>query len=410
MTTIATNPGDAHPVGDNPNIFFARRRGQRPGRKSRNGAVLLLMSIMLVCMLALGALAIGVAQLQLAQTQAQIAVDCAALSAVAVLGEASGDSWREVAMHVASQNEAGGVPCSLQSEDVELGSYVAADDGSLHFVAGEMPNNAIRVDYKSPAGAEVQLAFPFMSSIDRFAVKATNVTAKAGHDVCLCLDRSQSMCREPSGQLPASIETTKPGCPLYAQFYPHPTISRWAILKSAIPAIVEGFEQSEVEEQLALVTFGSTKSVTYGGWSSYYNASEVDVALTQDYDLAPEALHHMWDDRPMLSGGTRIDEGIDTAIEVLTRPDREFAHRTIVLVSDGRQAPYTTLHIEAAHRAAAEGIVIHAICFNAKEEARDDAMEIAAITGGRYFFAVDEEELRDVFGSVSDLAEIAIVE
>lgn len=410
MINTATNPCDANPVGVDPDIVFEGSSCQRPGRRSRNGAVLLLMSIMLVCMLSLGALAIGVAQLQLAQTQAQVAVDCAALSAVAVLGEGTGDSWNEIAVLVASQNEAGGVPCSLNSGDVELGSYVTGADGSSQFVAGAMPNNAVKVDYKSPAGAEVQLAFPFMSSIDRFAVKATNVTAKAGHDVCLCLDRSQSMCREPSGKLPAKIERTKPGCPLYAKWYPHPTISRWAVMKSAIPAIVEGFERSEVDEQVALVTFGSTKSVTYGGWSSYYNPSEVDVALTKNYDLVVEELYHMWDDRPMLSGGTRIDNGIDSAIEVLTRPDREFAHRTIVLVTDGRQAPYSKLHIEAAHRAAAEGIVIHAICFNAKAEAREDAQEIAAVTGGKYFFAVDEEELRAIFGSVSDLAEIAIVE
>jgi hypothetical protein len=178
---------------------------------------------------------------------------------------------------------------------------------------------------------------------------------------------------------------------------------------NSLDPLFNGFAASKIEERFALVTFGSDIGFNFAGRRVNFRAAERDVDLTLDSRRIKQHLARKWDDVPMV-GATRIDAGIDAGVDALTGElSRDFAFKTIILLTDGEQFPVSRLHIDAAHRAAEKGVTIHTIAFSGGARF-SDMEEVARIGGGKAFLAPDSSALEAAFSSIATMAPVAIIE
>jgi Ca-activated chloride channel homolog len=377
----------------------------------RPGAITILLCVLLVGLLTLGAFAIGIAQMQLARVETQIVADCSSLSGACLIGEThtGGLNTPELMAHgMPQRNTILGQSGNVNPNDVVLGRVALNDHGAQVFRPTRLSPNAVKVTMRLGEGqamTKVPLMFPFMMDIKSFGLERTSVSAKMAHDLALVMDRSSSMLRFVDNN-------NTPFDPRFqrAANYPHPTLSRWGVMVRATDPLFAAFAASKIEENFSLITFGSDSSGNNAsGQRVRYNASDLDVALTRDPNPIKSTLRQMFDSRPII-GNTRIDAGIDNAVQALTGDsNRDYAFKTIILLTDGQQYPYTTAHFESARRAAARGITIHAIAF-ASLSGYSDVQTIASIGGGKSFLAPDGETLRRTFEAIAKMAPIALVE
>jgi hypothetical protein len=377
----------------------------------RRGAMTILLCILLVGLLMLGAFAIGIAQMQLARVETQIVADCSSLSGASIIGEThtGGLNTPELMAHgMPLRNTILGQTGNVSPNDVVLGRVALNDQGAQIFRPTRVSPNAVRVTMRLGDGqamTKAPLMFPFMMNIKSFGLERTSVSAKMAHDIALVMDRSASMLRfVDSNNTPFDARLQR------ATNYPHPTLSRWGVMVRAIDPLFAAFEASKIEEHFSLITFGSDSSANNAfGQRTRFNASDLDVPLTRNPNQITRTLRHMFDTRPIV-GNTRIDAGIDTAVKSLTGDaNRDYAFKTIILLTDGQQFPYSTAHFEAARRAADLGITIHAIAF-ATKSGFSDVQTIASVGGGKSFLAPDEVTLRTAFEAIAKMAPIALVE
>ena len=94
-----------------------------------------------------------------------------------------------------------------------------------------------------------------------------------------------------------------------------------------------------------------------------------------------------------------MSSGLDEAILVLKASDRPLAKKIIVLMTDG-QWNQGRSPVLSAQDAKAANIVIHRISF-LPGAIQPDLNTIAATTGGRYYHADNETELRDAFSELA---------
>lgn len=369
------------------------------------------MTVMLIAMLSLGALAIGISQIQLARGEAQIVADCSSISGATIFGETLLGAYStpaSKAQQTSKINRVMGVSASINSSDVVLGRVTTNTAGKSVFAPHGSPENALRVTVRLADGAATAkqpLLFPFMFSTKTFGLHQTSVSAKLAHDVALVIDRSQSMNQNLKGGFPP-FDTSNPS----AKFFPHPTQSRWAKMLQAMEPMFEGFASSKIEEQFTLVTFGSYREYVYNGKKEIYQGATTDISLTKDTLKIKRSLNHMWDTRPMISGQTWIDAGLSDALVELTRDTaRNFSFKTIILLTDGQQFPVNNKHYVVAQEIAAKGITIHTIAF-AEGNGFKEMQDIANIGGGKAFYATDTEELKSAFKELASMAPVAMIE
>jgi hypothetical protein len=368
------------------------------------------LSFMLVAMLALGGLAIGLAQIQLARVEAQIVADCSSLSGAYLFGETHvGDlnTPTLMAQGMPSRNTILGRTANIGFNDVVLGRVVVGSSGAQTFIPNANSPNAVKVTMRLGNGgamASPKLLFPFLMDIDSFSLERSSISSKMAHDVVLVMDRSGSM----------NLNLLGTGFPFDPRLqrtreHPHPTQSRWGIMLNSLDPLFNGFAASKIEERFALVTFGSDIGFNFAGRRVNFRAAERDIDLTPDSNRIKRHLARKWDDVPMV-GATRIDAGIDTGVTSLTGElSRDFAFKTIILLTDGEQFPASRLHIEAARRAAEKGVTIHAIAFSGGANF-SDMEEVARIGGGKAFLAPDSRSLEAAFREISTMAPVAIIE
>jgi Mg-chelatase subunit ChlD len=140
-----------------------------------------------------------------------------------------------------------------------------------------------------------------------------------------------------------------------------------------------------------------------------FDAASVDFGMTQSGDPIIRRLRTMFADRP-IGGNTHIDAGIDLAVNSLFGPgSREHANKTIILLTDGQQYPYSNAHIEAARRAAARNVTIRGIAFS-KEAGFPDVQQISDIGGGKAFLARDAKTLREAFVAIARMSAVVLCE
>src|SRR5262245_32149464 len=147
------------------------------------------------------------------------------------------------------------------------------------------------------------------------------------------------------------------------------------------------------------------------GLVSFESRASVQVAPTTDHDAVRRAIERL---RP--EGGTAIGDGLAAALaQVADRPTDaagQPAAATIVLLSDGQQTAGSPA-AEAAARARSLGVKVDTVGIGQRGAApvlrsrqtvgldESALQQIAATTGGQYFYAGESSQLRAIYADLS---------
>lgn len=378
-------------------------------RSSRRGAMLVLIGAMLIIFLAMIVFAVDVSYMQLTRSELRAASDAAAKAGTEALRRTQNSAKAvNAAIEYASYNTIGGKPLVLNAGDIELGQTVLSLDGSWDFKPDAKPYRAMRVTAslgKDTASGPVHLFFGGLFGRNTFSPKMTSVAAQFDQDMILCLDRSHSMTFDLSGVdwvYPAGI----PAYPDGIKYPPHKSKSRWAALNSAIASFEAIIADSNMPPRIGMVTWASEIGTNS---TEYKLTKKTSPVVTRDLELSEsivntllkaltnslKALTTKRGENVML-GGTNMSAGLSEAIQMLEADkSKPLAKKSIILMTDG-QWNQGSDPVLLASDAKTKGIVIHTITF--LPGAKQPAMEsIAAITGGRHYYAASAAELDAAF-------------
>jgi len=401
----------------------------------RRGAAQVMIAVMLFVFAVMSAFMIDYAYMLLVKGQARMVADSAARAGAEALVRTRDPNLAiEAAVTFAGRNEVAGRAFQLAPSDVVLGQSIAASDGSWNFSPGVTPYNSVQVTSRvrrdAPFGA-APLFFGGVTGVSDFQTIGTATAGEQPIEICLCLDRSNSMVQEavtanrwPSGNdqlFPLSyynfnLRTCIQHSP------PHRTASRWAALMSALDVFFTECAKAVNPPRVALVTFASNGTQTRHPFYSY-NATDVNVQMptgavvtwSQNLSQLQTALNTL-SGRP-LYGETNTNSGLQAAVNVCTGASgRVQARKVIILITDGiHDSGFSP--IPAAGNAAAAGITVHCVSMQLARQTTLD--QVASMTGGKYYVTGSKsnntalqnfEELRVAFKDVANQIPIVLMD
>ncbi len=181
-------------------------------------------------------------------------------------------------------------------------------------------------------------------------------------------------------------------------------LNGWGFL--AIDSSIEGImtfdlglgpkiDQAKVAAQSFMDFNGWDSNNDQIGLVSYSSSSTLDQTLTTTYSLVKSDINAL-----VSSGGTATGDGINTATTELTSVRHNATALSFqILMSDGLTnsgANSSTAAINAANN----GIIIYTIGFGAEADVTE-LTNIANITGGKYYSALDQNALIDVYNLIA---------
>ena len=370
-------------------------------RKShRRGAVILLVAICLVLLLAMAAFAIDLAYIQLSQTQLRAACDSAAKAGTSALVQGKSDAEaKQAAIDMAAQNYVAGKPLVLTTADIQLGQPQLQSDGTWKFVAGGKPTQSMQITGSLSAAngnGDLRLFCAPVIGTSSVSIANTSEASAFAVEVCLALDRSHSMCFDQTGTIWS---------------YPSPILldwvtgiktepvarSRWESLDTAMVSFCNILSSSNYPPRVAVVTWASDigKNTTEYQLTGQTSVGVVtDLQLSTDMNAVYSAVHTR--SSKIMLGGTNMSSGIDQARGVLTGTNvKSYAKKVLILMTDGQWNAGRD-PLEAAQDAKDENIIIHCICFLQNAD-QSTMQQIASITGGKFYFATNSDELTAAF-------------
>jgi Ca-activated chloride channel family protein len=372
---------------------------RRPG-SPRRGAVSVLVGCFLIVFVMLAAFSIDAAYIQLVQTQLQAATDAAAKAGTAALVQGKSDSQAiQAAVSMAALNNVNGKAFTLNTSNVVVGQSQLQSDGTWQFVAGAKPSQAMQISgdlSKNSGNGSVGLFFAAAFSTKSVDLTSTSVASAFAVEVCLCLDRSHSMCFDQTGttwSYPSPI-----GTDWVTGIKTKPTSgSRWLALDSAIQSFCNILKNANAPPRVAVVTWGSdigTNTTEYSLTGQTAPAVKTDLSLSTDMTAVYNAVHAR--SLNVMLGGTSMATGMDAASDILTASNvKPYAKKIMILMTDGQWNAGRD-PLAAAADAAADGITIHCICFLQNAD-QTTCKSIASMTGGKFYFATDAASLNQAF-------------
>ena len=372
------------------------RQTVRPGRRrspaARRGAMLPLIAILLPIMLIFLGFAVDLAFMQTTRLELRAAADSAARAGATRLSQTDDQNQaRDVAKDIASQNTVAGTALQLRTSDVRIGRSTMDATGKWVFRAGGNPANAVRVSAPRTVGSRggpVPLFFGSLIGTPSFQPQQVATASFLNVDICLVLDRSTSM---KLGVTEAEHGMSGSDSRMCS---PPNSASRWRALDGAVRVFLEELDDTEAQEQVALVTYnsGSESSSSFCGSAS--SPSSLDVALTIDLSRTATAMDRL--NTTLWNGYTYIESGVRTGLGALQDASRarRSAEKVMILLTDGHQNVGNAMN--AASECAAAEIMVHTITFS--DGADQAAMrEVATETGGQHFHASSAAQLRKIF-------------
>ncbi|MCA9128866.1 MAG: VWA domain-containing protein [Planctomycetales bacterium] len=361
------------------------------GNRSRTGAILVLIVVLIPVLLMLSAFAINIAYMELNRTEAHTAADAAARAAgreFTVTGSIAAAKTR--AKQFAELNEIAGNPLTLADSDIVAGvSQRASTAVRYTFTPGGTNPNAIRVTARRTAAAPdgaVPLLMPNVFGIGTFNINHEAVSSLVEMDIALVIDRSGSMAY--AANEVAAFPPAPASAPAGWTFCDAaPPNSRWRNVVDATSVFLAQLNASPISELVSL--------------STYNHGAITDQPLTGNYALITASLNNYTNS--LCSGGTNIGGGINEGSGALASSPaaREGAVKVIIVLTDGIHNIGTN-PISAATSAASGGVLIFTITFSA--EANQSTMQsVAAVGNGRHFHANSPSDLIQVFQAITKL-------
>lgn len=326
------------------------------------------------------AFSVDVAYMQLTRTEMRTAVDAAARCAGHVIANGgTAAQARSAAKIIASANSVAGTSMILSDSNIQVGRGNRDEDGIYDFNPTTDKPNAVRVTAERTTGSaagSVKLIFGKMLGAQAFQPTEVATVMRGDRDVMLVIDASGSMMsRLDSHDYPAGCSGSTP---------PHPTLSRWAILRQALDIFLDVLDGTSPDEQVGLVTYGTNAAF--------------HQTLTEDYEEISDPIDDIGSDP--ISGWTNLGEGLSFGRSYLTTvPERRFyAARTIVLLTDG-QPNVGPDPVAEALICKNDKVIVHCVSFS--DFANQSVMQqIASITGGDYYHAPDAATLQAAFSTI----------
>ena len=393
----------------------------------RRGAAHVLIAAMMLVFLIAAAMSIDFAYMQLVRTELRTATDAAAKAGAEALARTQdANAAKAAAVAYANLNKVGGRTFQINANDVTLGRVTGQGNGTWTFTANTTPYNSVRVNSKIGNGGTTSAYPTFFGGALGHGDFTTSQQATAGQqevEVCLCLDRSGSMMFDmtgddwsyASGNPNLFSSSHYPSGSIYRNYCspPHPTLSRWAILQSAVRTFLDEAGQFQYPPRTAVVTWSDSMSLPYHPYTSY---NTVDT----DFNLPSPASFSWTNNRNSvesgmatraaspLGGGTNLSAGLDRAVTVLTGANgRVLSNKIIILLTDGQWNAGRD-PVLAAQDASNAGIIIHTVSMLTSAQAT--LTQIASITGGQYYPTSDAAQLQQAFRDIAKSLPIVLTD
>lgn len=359
-------------------------RGYR--RCDRNGATMVTVVILLPVLFVLAAMAVNLAYIQLINTRVQIVADASARAAGAQYVQTTSESNALIAaQQVAALNPIDGIVVPIEAGDLEFGlSERTAHNKAYTFTPGTN-GNSVRLTttaFAGGSGTALEPYFPMFSPSLNIRPLCSATHAQTTLDVALIVDRSGSMkfaADEASGGTPAAAP------PGWENGDPVPPNSRWLDLVDAVDGFCAELEITAKLEKVALVSYANDVTVEVELTENYYQIRDANDAISNSFH----------------GGMTNVGGGIQEGLYAVTHPSycRPWANNALVLMSDGIHNTGTD-PIVAAEQAVAEEVPIYTVSFS--DEADQALMQqIADMTGGTHYHAVNAQQLNDAFRDIA---------
>jgi hypothetical protein len=346
----------------------------------------------------MAAFAVDVAWMQLTRTELRTATDAASRAGAKTLSLAQTEAAaRAAAADAARRNRVAGAPLVLQNRDIEVGlGRQSTRTSRFTFTAGGAQLNAVRVTGRrtsGSAGGPVGLFLGRVMGVSQFQPQHVATSTQLDRDICLVVDRSGSMMESLTGG----------NVPGGACNPPHPTLSRWGALNTAVAGFLQELDRTPQREQCGMASYSSAGS----GCGFSFTTSDINAPLDFSYARIRSEMARL--SSRAVQGRTAISAGLDNGVRVLTSSAvRPFAVRTMVLMTDG-------LHntgrepILSAREAAAANITIHTVTFSSDADI-PRMQAVAAATGGQHFHAPDAAALERIFREIASTLPVMLTE
>ncbi len=382
--------------------------------ESRRGAAAVIVAFALCVLIAMAALSVDIAYLQMVNTEMQAATDAVAKASAAQLS-ASDDltAARLVANTYASQNTVAGQALQLTNGDIEFGQWYS-EDGNHQFLPGATPATAVRITGRRTSDSSLGPVPLFLAPV--FGREAANVTRSSiaafrEHKLVLSLDRSNSMTYDLSGNaesfpppipdqdLTGDGKITKNDALVTP---PHPTLSRWKSLRQAVDVLIDTAEASLQPPDIALVTWADYRK------HSWYPVASPAVTTEVEFGEGTWPIRAaMWRiGQNALMGPTNTELGLDRACDLLEAVNLP-CKKTVILMTDGVRNRGND-PVVRARQAARKGIVVHTVTFLATDY--QEMQEVARVTGGRHYHASNAQELSEAFRHLAVSIPVSLVD
>ena len=339
--------------------------------RNRRGAMMVMVAICMIIFIVAVVFCVDIAYMHMVKAELRTATDAAARAGAESLARTQDpDLAVAAAIQIGERNSVASDGLTLTANDIELGSSSEQNDGSIQFVPDSDNLTAVRVNGSRGEGAadgSVRLFFGGLLGTEFFSPTLDSTASSTVRDIALVLDRS--------GSMGASLDGG----------------TRLSALTSAVDVFLNEIEATSPNSNVSLTT--------------YATASNRDVPLTPSFGEIRNQVNSM-----TASGLTNIFSALQQGSDSLDQDPlrRQFAERTIVLMTDGNFNIGGT-PVPSANIAAARGHTIHTITFGGGAN-QTDMQDIANIGNGIHIHADSAGDLSDAFQEIARTISVLLID
>ncbi|MFN3192244.1 MAG: vWA domain-containing protein [Aureliella sp.] len=343
---------------------------QRP--KSRQGAMLVLVAVVLVMLLVGAVFSVDVAYMHMVRAELRTATDAAARAGAETLARTQDPGQaRAAAINIANRNTVAGNGLTVRGGDIEIGAVRSSGSGRFQFQPGVSPFTAVRVNGSRESGSPdgpVGLFFARVFSTNEFQPTETATSAASVRDVALVLDVSGSMNARSGGG------------------------TRLSALKDAVRVFLDEITRSSPSTRVSLAVYATSPTKL--------------LPLTDNFASIQNTVNRL-----RAGGLTAIGNGLLVGSDSLVSDPlrRDFAAKTVIVMTDGNhnRGPSPT---QTVNTAVARDQQVHTITFSGGANQGLMRQVAQATDGGIHIHADNAGDLSNAFREIARTLSVILVD